>query len=130
MERISFVLASESVEKVHAGCLMASVAAVSQMEVNVFVTMNAVIAFRKDTIEHRSFKVEGEVGRRLLANNTQMFYDLLLQGKMLGSLKVYACAMALDLMGETLARYHPVFDDTMGVAGFLGQVAGGQVLFV
>ena len=130
MEKISFVLASDELEKLHAGALMASVAAVSQMDVSVFVTMNAVTAFRKETIEKKSFKVSGEIGRRLLEKNKQMFYDLLVQGKMIGSLKVYACAMALELMEEDLNYYHPVFDETLGVAGFLGKVAGGQVLFI
>ncbi len=130
MERISFVLASDTLEKLHAVALMASVAAVSQMEVNVFVTMNAITAFRKSAIEKKSFRVEGEVGRHLLEKSQQMFYDLLLQGKMMGSLKVYACGMALDLLGEDLDQYFPVFDEVLGVAGFLGKVAGGQVLFV
>ncbi|MCL4486414.1 MAG: hypothetical protein M1537_08860 [Nitrospirae bacterium] len=130
MERISFVLASDSLEKLHAVGLMASVAAVSQMEVNVFVTMNAITAFRKSTVEKKGFRVEGEVGRHLLEKNSQMFYDLLEQGKMMGSLKVYACAMALELVGEGLDKYLPVFDEVLGVAGFLGKAGGGQVLFV
>lgn len=130
MEKISFVLASDEIEKLHAGCLMASVASVSQMDASVFVTMNAIIAFRKETIEKRSFKVAGEIGRRLLEKNGQMFYDLLSQGKMIGSLKVYACSMALELMQEDLGHYHPVFDETLGVSGFLALVAEGQVLFI
>ncbi|MGC8500380.1 MAG: hypothetical protein ACP5OS_04285 [Leptospirillia bacterium] len=130
MEKISFVLASDALEKLHAVGLMASVAAMSQMEVKVFVTMNAVTAFRKETIEKRSFKVEGEIGRRLLSKKAPMFYDLLSQGKMMGSLKVFACGMALDLMEEGLDSYHPVFDEVLGVAGFLQHAEGGQVLFV
>ncbi len=130
MERISFVLASDSLEKLHAVGLMASVAAVSQMEVNVFVTMNAITAFRKSTVEKKGFRVEGEIGRLLLEKNGQMFYDLLQQGKMMGSLKVYACGMALELVGEGLDKFLPVFDEVLGVAGFLGKAEGGQVLFV
>lgn len=130
MEKISFVLASDELEKLHAGALMASVAAVSQMEVNVFVTMNAVTAFRKETIEKKNFKVGGEIGRRLLEKNKQMFYHLLEQGKMIGTLRVFACSMALDLMEEDLGHFYPVFDEVLGVAGFLGRVEGGQVLFV
>lgn len=130
MERISFVLASDSLEKMHAVGLIASVAAVSQMEVSVFVTMNAVTAFRKSTVEKKNFKVDGEIGRHLLEKGGPMFYDLLQQGKMMGTLKVYACAMALELVGEKLDQFVPVFDEVLGVAGFLGKAEGGQVLFV
>jgi Uncharacterized conserved protein len=55
MEKVSFVLASDALEKLHAVGLMASVAAMSQMDVRVFVTMNAVTAFRKETIEKNPF---------------------------------------------------------------------------
>ena len=130
MEKVSFVLASDALEKLHAVGLMASVAAMSQMDVRVFVTMNAVTALRKETIEKKSFRVEGEVGRRLLSKNAPMFYDLLSQGKMMGSLKVFACGMALDLLEEGLDHFHPVFDEVLGVAGFFQHAEGGQVLFV
>lgn len=130
MEKICFVLASDELEKLHAVALMASVAAMSQMDVRVFVTMNAVTAFRKETIEKKAFRVEGEVGRQLLEKKAPLFYDLLSQGKMMGSLKVYACGMALDLMGESLDHLHPVFEEILGVAGFFQHAQGGQVLFV
>ena len=130
MEKICFVLASDALEKLHAVALMASVAAMSQMDVRVFVTMNAVTAFRKETIEKKAFRVEGEVGRQLLEKKAPLFYDLLSQGKMMGSLKVYACGMALDLMGESLDHLHPVFEEILGVAGFFQHAQGGQVLFV
>jgi len=110
--------------------MMASVASVSGMEVNVFVTMAAMTCFRQKTVADLSFAKIGEVGKAALKKKVPLFFDLLLQGKEMGSMKVFACALALDLIDSKLDDMVPVFDEVVGVATFLGKAEGGQVLFV
>ncbi|MBE3593810.1 MAG: DsrE/DsrF/DrsH-like family protein [Candidatus Carbobacillus altaicus] len=124
--KLSIILASEELEKVHAASLMGSVAAMSGMHVSLFVTMNALVPFLKKTVEDRSFKT-GEVGKALL-EKAERFDTLLTNGKELGHLKVYACALAMDVMGWTVDDLLPVFDDVIGVTAFFNLAQGGQIL--
>lgn len=130
MEKLSVVLASDEFEKLQAGCMMASVASVSGIDVNIFVTMSAMTCFRQKTVTDRSFPKIGKVGQAAIRKNVPLFSDLLLQGKEMGSMKVFACALALDLIDAKLDEMVPVFDEVVGVATFLGKAEGGQILFV
>jgi peroxiredoxin family protein len=130
MDKISLVLASDEFEKLQAAAMMASVASVSGMEVNVFVTMAAMACFVRERVERKDFLRVGEVGRKVLEKKAPLYVDLLTQGKMMGTMKVFACSLALDLIEKPLSEMVPVFDDVVGVAAFLGIAEGGQVLFV
>ncbi|MGB9859428.1 MAG: DsrE/DsrF/DrsH-like family protein [Moorellaceae bacterium] len=125
--KMSVILVSGELEKLQAGCLISSVAAMSGMEVNVFVTMEALRYFRKEVVEARDFKA-GLIGREMLNKNVDLFYKLLENGKEMGNLKVFGCAMALDLMGWKKEDFIEVFDEVIGVTAFLGKAAGSQVI--
>ncbi|WP_258360203.1 DsrE/DsrF/DrsH-like family protein [Moorella sulfitireducens] len=126
--KLSVILLSGELEKLQAGSLVSSVASMSGMEVNVFVTMEALKAFRKDVVNARDFKTAGEIGREMLNKNVDLFYQLLENGKDMGNLKVYGCAMAMDLMGWKKEDLIDIFDDVIGVTAFLGKAAGSQVI--
>ncbi|MEW8958395.1 hypothetical protein MHOCP_04740 [Moorella humiferrea] len=126
--KLSVILLSGELEKLQAGCLVGSVASMSGMEVNIFVTMEALRAFRKDVINARDFKTAGEVGREMLNKNVDLFYQLLENGKEMGNLRVFGCAMAMDLMGWQKEDLIDLFDDVIGVTAFLGKAAGSQVI--
>ncbi|GEA16377.1 MAG: hypothetical protein PWR22_320 [Moorella sp. (in: firmicutes)] len=126
--KLSVILLSGELEKLQAGCLVSSVASMSGMEVNVFVTMEALKAFRKDVINAREFKTAGEIGREMLNKNVDLFYQLLENAKDMGNLKVYGCAMAMDLMEWKKEDLIDIFDDVIGVTAFLGKAAGSQVI--
>jgi peroxiredoxin family protein len=59
-----------------------------------------------------------------------LFTEQFAQAKEIGSLDLYACEMAMDLMDNELDDYVDLFDDTLGVAGFLIHAADKQVVFV
>jgi peroxiredoxin family protein len=59
-----------------------------------------------------------------------IFTEQLAQAKELGPLSVYACSMAMDVMGTELDDYVDVFDEELGVAGFLSRARDKQVLFI
>ena len=55
--------------------------------------------------------------------------DLLLQGKMLGDMKVFACSMSLDVAQIGLdALVDEVFDDVGGLTSFLSNAESGQLV--
>ncbi len=130
MEKLSLVLASDEFEKLQAAAMMASVAAVSGMAVNVFVTMSAMTCFIKERVDRKDFLKVGEVGKAILRKKAPLYADLLAQGREMGDLKVYACSLALDLLEKPLEEMVPIFEDVVGVATFLGIAEGGQVLFI
>lgn len=127
--KLSIVLISPQLSKLHAGCLMASVAASAGMEVNVFATMEALGQFRRSVIEKRQFVLD-EVGRELVAKNVPLFYDLLRQGRELGDLHVYGCALAADVMGWKAEDFIDLVEDVIGVTAFFGKSEGAQILTI
>ncbi len=124
---LAIILLSEDLEKLHAGSLVGSVASMSGMRVNFFVTMNALKAFLKDSVDNNDFKT-GDVGKELLAKKIPLFNDLLQEGKDIGELGVYGCAMAMDVMGWKKEDMIDVFDDIIGVTAFLGMAQNAQVI--
>lgn len=127
--KLSVIMLSSDLEKLHAGALMGSVAALSGMSVNLFVTMNALEAFRKDVVANKKFDT-GTIGTELLKQNVPLFYDLIKEGREMGDLHLYGCAMAMDLMGWNREDLIEQFDDVIGVTKFFGLAEGGQILSV
>lgn len=134
MSGYAIVIGSEELEKVQAASMIAAVAVVSDYELDVFVTMNALTAFEKEVVENRDFKTEGRVGELMLDPDTEtqvpLFTEQLEQAKMLGELGIYACTMAMDLQGNALDDYIDLFDDELGVSGFLGLAEDKEVIFI
>jgi peroxiredoxin family protein len=124
---LAVILVSEDLEKLHAGSLVGSVASMSGMQVNVFVTMNALKPFLKSSFDNEDFKV-GTVGKELLAKKVPLFDSLLANGKEVGDLHIYGCAMAMDVMGWEKEDMIDVFDDIIGVTAFLGMAQNAQLV--
>jgi peroxiredoxin family protein len=132
MTGYAIVLASDELEKLTAVSTIGSVAAASDVPVEVFVTMNALRAFEHETVETRDFET-GAVGQAMLTRedvSVPLFTEQLRDAKAIGDLSIYACSMAMDLTGRTLDDYVDVFDGELGVAGFLDHASDKQVIFV
>ena len=133
MTGYAVVLSSGELERVQAVSMISSIAASSDIPVQVFVTMNGLSAFEKDRVENGDFQVEGPVGEAMLEggdNEIPMFTEQLERAKGIGPLEVYACELVMDVMGTDIDDYVDVFDGTLGVAGFLNRAQDKQVLFV
>lgn len=126
-QKMSIILISPELEKLHAGSLVGSVAAAAGMTVSVFVTMGALKGFRKVNVEAKNFD-HGELGQAMLEKNLPLFYNLLEDGKDVGDLQVYACAMAMDLMGWEKDDMLDILDDVIGITAFLNMSQGSQVI--
>lgn len=132
MTGYAVVLASEELERVQAVSMIASVAASSDIPVEVFVTMNGLNAFEKTNIENMDFE-GGRVAKAMMdVEDVQvpLFTEQMEKAKAIGPLSVYACELAMDLLGNDLDDYADVFDDKLGVSGFLNRAKDKQVIFV
>lgn len=128
----AIVLASKELERVQAVSIIGSVAAASDVPVQVFVTMEGLLPFERETVETRNFD-GGPIAERMVTAedvDVPLFTEQFAQAKEIGDLEIYACKMAMDLMGKELADYVDVFDGELGVAGFLEMASDKQVVFV
>jgi len=132
MTGYAIVLASRELSRVQAVSTIASVAAASEIPVQIFATMDGLLPFERETVESGDFDV-GPVGARMLEAEDMdmpMFYEQFAQAKAIGDIELYACEMAMDLLDSDLDDYVDVFDDSLGVAGFLNRAQDKQVVFV
>jgi peroxiredoxin family protein len=123
--RQCIVVVSGSREKLQMAAMVASVAAVSGSDVRVFLSMNALPYFVKNAAKHAD--PEGVVGRLLEQKNVPPFDQLFQQAAELGDAKIYACSMAMDILGLQQEQLEPYVTETMGLTKFLDEAADGQV---
>lgn len=113
-------------EALHMAAMVASVAAVSGRPVTVFVSMNALAHFlRRKSPEAPA---AGPAGDLLATRNAPRFEDLFQSAVELGDARIYACSMAMDLVGledHDLAEH---MAGTMGLTAFLAEAEAGQLL--
>ena len=120
------LLCSGEHEKIQMAAMMASVGAVSERAVHVFVSMNAMFAFDGDKPPAERYK-GGAFSDLLKEKGVPDAISLFEQGKMLGDLKMYVCSMALDVSGLDENRLvDGLFDEAMGLTKFLSDAEGGQ----
>ncbi|MFD1586193.1 DsrE/DsrF/DrsH-like family protein [Halorientalis brevis] len=132
MTGYAIVLASNELARVQAVGTIGSVAAASDVPVEVFVTMDGLLAFDKEVVETGDFDV-GPVGQAMLESedaDVPLFTEQFQQAQEIGPLNLYACEMAMDLLDTTLDDYVDVFEEKLGVAGFLNRAQDKQVVFV
>jgi peroxiredoxin family protein len=122
------LLCSGEHEKLQMAAMMASVAAVSERPVEVFVSMNAILAFAKDTPPDKRY--HGTSFSKLLKEkHAPDPMTLFRQGRELGDLKLWACSMALDVQAWELDRLEDgLFDGALGLTKFLSDAETGQFI--
>lgn len=122
------LLCSADRDKLQMGSMLASVAAVSERPVHVFVSMGAIKAFDK-TLDGPARYTEGPFTKELTEKNAPDPVELFGQGKMLGDMTVHACSMVLDVLGwEEDNLVEDLFDGQMGLTKFLSDAEGGQLI--
>jgi len=103
-------------------------AAAMEMEVHVFLAMDALLAFKKDVVENKAWKTSGEVGEALLKSGMPTFIDYLKEAKETGKVKLYACEATMTLLGLSKDELDDVVDEVIGLIGFFEVAAGGQLI--
>lgn len=122
------VLVSGDHEKIQMAGMMASVAAVSERPVEVFVSMNAIFAFRKDVKPEQRYQ-GGQFSALMKEKRAPDAIELFQQGKMLGDMKMYPCSMAMDITEWSEAEFvEDLFDEPIGLTKFLADAESGQIV--
>jgi len=125
-DSLRIIVTSGTREKLQMAAMIVAVAAAGGTDVAVFVSMNALLFFCKEGAPEAPS--EGEVGRLLVAKKAPCFLDLFQQAVGLGSVKIYPCAMAMDVLAlepKDLAVY---LEKPMGLTRFLSELDGSHVL--
>lgn len=122
------MLCSGEHEKLQMAAMMASVGAVSERPVEVFVSMNALLAFAKDAPADTRYR-GGAFSQLMNEKHAPDLLTLLHQGKECGDLKIWACSMALDVAGlEMDDLVEELFDGPLGLTKFLSDAEVGQLV--
>ena len=122
------LLCSQERDKLQMGSMLASVAAVSERPVHVFVSMGAIKAFDK-SVEGTARYTDGAFSAELTDKNAPDPVELFGQGKMLGDMTMHACSMVLDVLGwEEDQLTEDLFDGQMGLTKFLSDAETGQLI--
>ncbi len=123
-QAINMMLLSNDYAKIQAVAMLTAVGSSYGKSIKIFVSMEALPAFHKDAAIASTI-AKGPVARKIVeSGGATSFLDLFRQGKELGDVKVYACSMVMDLYHWSLDDMVDIFDDTLGVAAFLGMVEG------
>ena len=120
------MLCSGEHEKLQMAAMMASVGAVSERPVEVFVSMNAILAFAKGAPADTRYQ-GGAFSKLLKEKHAPDAMTLFRQGKELGDLKLWACSMTLDVKGWEMSELvDGLFDGAIGLTKFLSDAESGQ----
>lgn len=132
MPGYAIVLASGKLERIQAVSNIASIAAASDIPVDVFATMDGLEAFDRETVAAMDFEM-GAIGRQMLESEEMdmaLFTENFERAAELGPIQLFACELSMDLLGKDLDAYVDLFDDVLGVSGFLKRAQDRQVIFV
>lgn len=123
------LLCSAERERVQMAAMTASIAAVSERTVHVFVSMGAIEVFAKTPPHTARYARHASFSAVLEQNNTPDPITLLEQGKLLGEVRVYACSMVMDVLGwDDDALVEGLFDGQRGLTKFLSDAEDGQLV--
>jgi peroxiredoxin family protein len=122
------ILASPAHEKVQMAAMLASVAAVSERSVSLFVSMAAIEVFEKGLSAGRRYH-GGPFSEAMKKGNAPDALELLRHGRALGDLNIYACSMALDVKGWNMDNLvDDLFDGPLGMTGLLVDAEAGELV--
>ena len=125
LDKISVMVTSGNREQLQMAAMVASVGAVSGNDVSVFLSMNALKFFVKDSVEMAPY--EGEMGRLIEEKNAPDFKQLFQQAVEYGDAKVSPCSMAVDILEIDKGDLEGFISEPMGLTAFLSDASGGQV---
>lgn len=125
------VLASREHEKIQLAAMMASVAAVSDRPVEVFVSMDALGVFRRGLAPVERYR-GGPLHETFMSGKVPDALDLFANGKALGDLKIWACSLILDLNGWDVETdlEQGLFDGPSGLTMFLAGAETGELITI
>lgn len=131
--RMSMIVFSGTVDRLYPAAIMASGAVAMGMDVDIFLTFYGLDAFRKgqpqtnQKMDVNYAEIAPMLARMMKEKNVPSWYDMLLRAKEMGTVRVHACAMTLDLMGMKKEHLDPIIDDVVGVGEFVSNAKEGEI---
>ena len=126
MQGLFVICLSGTREKLQFAAMTASVAAVCGRPVSVFLSMNAFPFFLKDA--PKAAPSEGKLGEIMESKKAPDFQHIFEQAVDLGDAKIYACSMAMDVMGVGEDQLAGCVSGPLGLTKFLNDAEGGQIV--
>ncbi len=124
-DKISVMVTSGNREQLQMAAMVASVGAVMGNDVSVFISMNAVKFFLKNSSDKAP--AEGEMGTLIEEKNAPEFKELFQQAVEYGDAKIFPCSMAIDILGISQDEFEDFVSGPQGLTTFLSDAAEGQV---
>jgi peroxiredoxin family protein len=135
MPKISIIVASEKSDKLYPAMILASTAAVSGWEAELFFTFWGLLALRKGyessgvSFDYRDYG--GKLAEAVSSGAIPNWKKMMDQAKATGKLKVYACSTTCDLFGINEGNLESFVDGIVGAAYFLGKAKNSDItLFI
>ncbi len=134
MSKLSIIVFSGTDDKMIPLGVIAQGAAAMGFDVRVFVTGWALLKFVKrqsPPVWPKEFEsMVPALARGLQENKVPSWVDMLREAKNMGA-RIYACSMMSQIMGLKKDDFDPsLVDDIVGVATFLQEAEGGQIIFI
>ncbi len=131
---LSIIMFSGEAEKFIPLAVLTQTAANLGVPVKIFVTGYALLYFLKEKPEPRPTKEFEDYAAKLMEGMKKMnmpgWYDILVEAKKTGDVKVYVCSLMAEVMGLKKEDLDPIVDDVVGATYFMTEAAEDQVIFI
>ncbi|ABP95704.1 MULTISPECIES: DsrE/DsrF/DrsH-like family protein [Metallosphaera] len=135
-KKLSIIVFSGTVDKLMPVGILASGAAASGYEVNLFFTFWGLNAISKNGMQaqpqvDKNYEQMGPMMmKRMMDMKFPMWHQMVREAKEVGEVKVYACSTTMEFFGLKKEDLADFVDDVVGVATFLDRAEGGTTLFI
>jgi peroxiredoxin family protein len=137
VERMSLIVFSGTVDNLMAASILATGAAAMGLEVELFLTTWGLMAFRKgdyltNTRISKEFEEYGPTMMEAMqAKHAPSWMENLRGAKEIGTVKVFACSMTMELYGIHQSDLESIVDEVTGVATFVERAKESKItLFI
>ena len=135
--KLSMVVFSGTMDRLMPVGILASGAVAMGMDVDIFLTFWGLQAFAKAS-QGKPPKFSGYYAdmapmfaQVMMQKNVPTPFETLRTAKKLGHVRIYACTMTMDLLGQTKADFIDLVDQTAGVGEFMDQAKDAKMtLFI
>lgn len=133
-DRMCLTVMTGSIDKLTGMAVMVSGAVAMDMDVEIFLQLWGVYAFKKDTMKDNmnlsEFPEKGEmVAKRLGELQLPMWFDVLKQAKEMGNVKIYACSLASQIW-DVKTEDMEMVDAIIGVGEWIDKAKDAKIALV
>ena len=137
MPKLSIIMFSGTIDKLMPIGVLASSAAATGFDVEIFATFWGLMALRKDMADKntrvsKEFEdIAPEMFKIMRERNVPSWLDMLREAKELGNVKIYACAMTFDMFGMRKEDLVDIVDEIVGAGEYLEKAKDADItLFI